>query len=102
MDYGACLENRCGFAPTVGSNPSPSAYALRGDMAETIEWGGARVVDWGRLLSGCWVKTQPGVRIPPSPPFKWETRARAWVFLVNIMVAWLCANLITPILIRGQ
>jgi hypothetical protein len=25
VDYGACLENRCGFAPTVGSNPSPSA-----------------------------------------------------------------------------
>ena len=35
--------------PTVGSNPTPSAQSL------TFFWGGARVVEWGRLLSGCWV-----------------------------------------------
>jgi hypothetical protein len=54
VDYGACLENRCGFAPTVGSNPSPSACKFEGKEKVNI-WGGARVVEWGRLLSGCWV-----------------------------------------------
>ena len=29
----------------VGSNPTPSAI-------HEINWGGARVVEWGRLLSG--------------------------------------------------
>lgn len=41
MDYGACLENRCGFAPTVGSNPSPSAFDLEGKLkksGEVPEW----------------------------------------------------------------
>ena len=33
-------------------------------------WGGAREADWARLLSECWGKTQPRVRIPPSPPIK--------------------------------
>lgn len=40
----------------VGSNPSPSALtALQFDMEVCIirVRGGARVVDWGRLLSGC-------------------------------------------------
>ncbi len=31
--------------------------------------GGARVADWGRLLSGCRGNSRPWVRIPPSPPF---------------------------------
>ena len=47
---------------TVGSNPSPSAGLTR------EYWGGARVVEWGRLLSGCRDhKSRPRVRIPPSP-----------------------------------
>ena len=49
--------------PIVGSNPTPSA------RADARTWGGARVDDWGRLLSGCWSKIQPRVRIPPSPLF---------------------------------
>jgi hypothetical protein len=32
--------------PTEGSNPSPSASEV------CLSWGGARVVEWGRLLSG--------------------------------------------------
>ncbi len=33
-----------------------------------MEWGGARVVDWGRLLSGCrGIKPRPQVRILSSP-----------------------------------
>src|SRR3990172_10908507 len=48
---------------TVGSNPSPSACLTN------KYWGGARVVEWGRLLSGCRdYKSRPRVRIPPSPP----------------------------------
>ncbi len=40
--------------PTVGSNPSPSASRFqRGGFGKTKYWGGARVADWGRLLSGC-------------------------------------------------
>ena len=34
----------------------------------SLVWGGARVVEWGRLLSGCWdYKSQPQVRILSSP-----------------------------------
>jgi hypothetical protein len=36
---------------TGGSNPSPSAFCSQ--ASELGAWGGARVVDWGRLLSGC-------------------------------------------------
>ena len=32
------------------------------------KWGGAGVVERGRLLSACRGKTLPWVRIPPSPP----------------------------------
>ena len=41
----------------VGSNPSLSAWFFFADRAEkalTIDWGGARVADWARLLSECW------------------------------------------------
>ena len=39
------------------------------------------MVEWGRLLSGCWGKTQPGVRIPPSPQKKTSEKA---VFFYNL------------------
>ena len=50
----------------VGSNPTPSARFTISDLRLTIRnrkskivnrklnWGGARVVEWGRLLSGYW------------------------------------------------
>ena len=39
----------------VGSNPTPSAHhhpIVTTEVAITQNWGGARVVEWGRLLSG--------------------------------------------------
>ena len=42
------LENRSGLTLTGGSNPSPSARTI----VIYLHWGGARVVEWGRLLSG--------------------------------------------------
>ena len=59
----------------VGSNPTPSARLLiRSDsfsncpcatsrmieVATTKNWGGARVAEWARLLSECWVKPVAG------------------------------------------
>ena len=47
---------------SVGSNPTPSAIAVKfGEMAESAE--GAR------LLSECMGKLVPRVRIPLSPPY---------------------------------
>lgn len=46
MVYGSGLENRRARKRTVGSNPSLSA-----DNHVQGIWGGARVVDWGCLLS---------------------------------------------------
>ena len=45
---------------TVGSNPTPSAWSLQ-------IWGGARVVEWGRLLSGFPGYTGTQVRILSLP-----------------------------------
>lgn len=46
----------------VGSRPPGVRIPL------TPPWGGARVVDWGRLLSGCrGIKPRPQVRILSSP-----------------------------------
>ena len=56
MDDCDGLENRSGQQLTEGSNPSPSALDLQlidPSLAAMLAlWGGARVVDWGRLLSG--------------------------------------------------
>lgn len=41
--------------PIVGSNPTSSAW-----LDSRIIWGGARVDDWDRLLSGCRVKPTQG------------------------------------------
>ncbi len=38
--------------------PPPEIWKIR---------GGARVVDWGRLLSGCWVLSSTGGSNPPLP-----------------------------------
>ncbi len=37
---------------TGGSNPSLSAIKTGPGVAQVNTWGGARVVEWGRLLSG--------------------------------------------------
>ncbi len=50
--------------PTVGSNPSPSADN------EFPKWGGARVVEWGRLLSGCRVYSSTAGSNPALPAIK--------------------------------
>ena len=54
MDDCSGLENRSGRKLTGGSNPSPSALELTCEVWTAIPriWGGAREVDWGRLLSG--------------------------------------------------
>ncbi len=64
MDDGNGLENRSGCKLTGGSNPSPSAeefgaiiltefvFKIIGRATLEQTRGGARVDDWGRLLSG--------------------------------------------------
>ena len=59
----------------VGSNPTPSARLIISsdsfsncpcatsrmlEVATTKNWGGARVAEWARLLSECWVKPVAG------------------------------------------
>ncbi len=58
----------CWVQAHVGSNPTPSAVSCRlinrmvyvtraqfeDPVMQTNDWGGARVVEWGRLLSGYW------------------------------------------------
>jgi hypothetical protein len=58
----------------VGSNPTPSARLIYpvvtalatvpvrhiSMVATTKNWGGARVAEWARLLSECWVKPVAG------------------------------------------
>jgi hypothetical protein len=56
------LKTSVAFCVTVGSNPTPSAGLLKAKY-----WGGARVDDWGRLLSGCSGNAEPQVRILSSP-----------------------------------
>ena len=71
----AVLKTAVGFAPTGGSNPSPSArFADRqrmlsdADQQPTTDGEVPELVEWGRLLSGCrGLKPRPRVRIPPSP-----------------------------------
>ena len=65
---GACLENR--YRETYRGFES---HFLRSGLT-TEYWGGARVDDWGRLLSGCRSKIRPRVQSLPlrlikRPPF---------------------------------
>ena len=60
------LKTGVGLSPTVGSNPSPSAWKFEGKQNKMIR-GGARVVDWGRLLSGCWVLSSTEGSNPSLP-----------------------------------
>ena len=48
----------------------------------TIEWGGARVVEWGRLLSGCWVYSSTEGSNPslPALPFARVLCTRAFAY----------------------
>lgn len=52
------LKTNVAHRVTVGSNPTPSAVIP--------DWGGARVVEWGRLLSGYPVTGIAGSN--PVPP----------------------------------
>jgi hypothetical protein len=55
------LKTSVAHSVTVGSNPTPSA-------GWSIEyWGGARVVEWGRLLSG-YMGVTPCRRFESCPP----------------------------------
>ena len=60
MDEGACLENRYGaihrgFESHLLRLKNLKSYMLIVDEIPslTLSWGGARVADWDRLLSGC-------------------------------------------------
>ena len=81
----------------VGSNPTPSARLLiRSDsfsncpratsrmieVATTKNWGGARVAEWARLLSECWVKPVAGSN--PALPATKKTRSVMDAFFVSI------------------
>ncbi len=59
--------------PIVGSNPTSSAGASH------RFWGGARVDDWGRLLSGCRVKPTRGSN-PRLSALKTASRTRSFFF----------------------
>jgi hypothetical protein len=74
----------------VGSNPTPSArLVIRSDsfsncpsatkVATTNIWGGARVAEWARLLSECWVKPVAGSN--PALPATGKIRSEMGVFL---------------------
>ena len=54
---------------TVGSNPTPSAEHLLNVLNKVI-WGGARVADWGRLLSGCRVNNSTAGSNPALPALR--------------------------------
>ena len=79
----------------VGSNPTPSARLIFSsdsfsncpcatsrmqEVAATKNWGGARVAEWARLLSECWVKPVAGSN--PALPATRKTRPQRRVFLV--------------------
>ncbi len=82
MVEGACLENRCGETHRGFESLSLRLSIFR------LNRGGARVVEWGRLLSGCWGKTQPGVRIPPPRliPFLYIFSEIGWIFHCSLKV----------------
>ena len=60
------LKTGVGLRPPWVRIPLPPLKIL-GDISQIINWGGARVVDWGRLLSGCWVYCSTGGSNPPLP-----------------------------------
>lgn len=57
------LKTTVSLRGTVGSNPTPSVFRA----ALSKRWRGARVDDWGRLLSGYPGNTGSQVRILSSP-----------------------------------
>ena len=82
----------------VGSNPTPSARLIISsdsfsncpcatsrmlEVATTKKWGGARVAEWARLLSECWVKPVAGSN-PALPAIK-EIRSVMGVFLFPVV-----------------
>lgn len=48
------LKTGVGLRPPWVRIPLPPLLISR-EIQKNKIWGGARVVDWGRLLSGCWV-----------------------------------------------
>ena len=81
----------------VGSNPTPSARLIISsdsfsncpcatsrmlEVATTKNWGGARVAEWARLLSECWVKPVAGSN--PALPATKKTRSVMDAFFVSI------------------
>src|SRR6185436_8309379 len=67
----------------VGSNPTPSAHhhpIVTTEVATTQNWGGARVVEWGRLLSGYRGEIL-GRRFESCPPRHEQKRVQMDAFL---------------------
>src|SRR5690606_32448967 len=52
---------------TTVAATSPGVRIPLAPLNSAVSWGGARVDDWGRLLSGCPGYTGPQVRILSSP-----------------------------------
>ena len=76
----------------VGSNPTPSARRFTIDDLPIVNpkssivnqiWGGARVVEWGRLLSGYWGEILSR-RFESCPPRHKKKRVREGAFLVSL------------------
>ena len=60
------LKTGVGLRPPWVRIPLPPPENWR-EIVTNEDWGGARVVDWGRLLSGCWVYSSTGGSNPPLP-----------------------------------
>jgi len=64
---GACLENRYRATCRGFESHSLRQIAILRSHAITNIWGGARVVEWGRLLSGCRGNTSTAGSNPALP-----------------------------------
>ncbi len=78
VDEGGCLENSCGCQSPPGVRiPLPPPHIL--------SRGGARVADWGRLLSGCRGSTSTAGSNPALPAGSARQKARALFFIPRVI-----------------
>ena len=74
------LKTGVGLRPPWVRIPLPPPVFWRGI---TIDWGGARVVEWGRLLSGCWVYSSTEGSNPSLPA---GSKARAQIVREHLYI----------------
>src|SRR5690606_25064012 len=69
---------------TTVAATSPGVRIPLAPLNSAVSWGGARVDDWGRLLSGCPGYTGPQVRILSSPQKNQRNRLRWFFYSLNV------------------